>query len=402
LAPFEEYDTNAADMLRVLEQHADAAGQLNAPMVQALWEETVLCCKAVGVRNSQVTVLAPTGTISFMMDCDTTGIEPDIALIKSKTLVGGGTIQLVNNSVSQALRNLGYEECDIDAAIGYLMDNHTLEGSPHVREEDLSIFSTSLGKNSISWMGHICMMAAAQPFISGAISKTINMPADSTAVDMGDAYMLGWKLGLKSVALYRDGSKAAQPVNIKKDAIIVEAAALAAKRGKGFRERLPDTRQSVTHKFTIGEHQGYFTIGLYPDGRPGELFISVAKEGSTLSGVFDCFGIAVSIALQYGVPLGEFIEKFSYVRFEPMGYTKCPDVRIAKSIIDYIFRWMAKRFTPADPLPPKPVEDDVLEEVHADPIRSLDAPICDNCGELSVRVGTCYLCYCCGSTGGCS
>jgi len=339
-------------------------------------------------------------TISFMMDCDTTGIEPDIALIKTKNLVGGGIFKLVNQSVEVGLRKLGLSDTAIEKTLDYLNKHETLVGNETLTADEQRVFATSLGKDVIDWQAHLKMMAAAQPFLSGAISKTVNMPATSTVEDIAGAYFMGWKLGLKSVALYRDGSKTAQPVNIKKDEILIEAAGIAAKHGKGFRERLPDTRQSITHKFTIGGHDGYFTVGLFPDGRPGELFISVAKEGSTLGGIFDCFGIAVSIALQYGVPLSEFIDKFSHVRFEPMGFTKCAEVRSAKSIVDYIFRWLAQRFAPDVSLP---VTTEIEKhDTDLAPIGTLDAPICDNCGELCVRVGTCYLCYSCGSSGGCS
>lgn len=400
LGPFEEWDNNAEDMLRVLDQHADAAGQLNDKLAQELWDIVLLKGKLHGFRNSQVTLLAPTGTISFMMDCDTTGIEPDIALIKTKNLVGGGTLRLINCGVKYALQKLGLSDTAIATTLEYLDREETIVGCGTLMAEEERIFATSLGKNPIPWQAHLQMMAAAQPFLSGAISKTVNLPASSTVDDMAGAYFMGWKLGLKSVALYRDGSKTAQPVNIKKEDVLVEAAAIAAKHGKGFRERLPDTRQSITHKFTIGGHEGYFTVGLFPDGRPGELFISVAKEGSTLGGIFDCFGIAVSIALQYGVPLSEFIDKFSHVRFEPMGYTKSPEVRSAKSIVDYIFRWLSKQFVPGASVP---VPDEIEEhDTDLTPIGTLDAPICDNCGELCVRVGTCYLCYSCGSSGGCS
>lgn len=385
LEPFDEWEHNATPMRDVLKKHLMAANQLvgdGSERARELWQ---LVAECDSFRNSQVTVLAPTGTISFMMDADTLGIEPDICLVKSKSLVGGGTIQIVNNSVAAGLRAIGFCDIDIESALEYLMEKHTLRGYPGIEEGyNLEVFATSLGDNTIPWKAHVTMMAAAQPFLSGAISKTVNMPSNSTVEDMSNAYMLGWKLGLKSIALYRDGSKAMQPVNVKKETEVVKAR----------REHLPDTRQSITHKFTVGSNQGYFTVGLYPDGRPGELFISVAKEGSTLGGLFDCFGVAISVSLQYGVPLREFIDKFSHVRFEPMGFTKNPQIRVAKSIIDYIFRWLENHFA----------QDEVVKIVPlaVEPVATLDAPICDNCGQLCVRVGSCYLCYSCGTSGGCS
>ena len=384
---FEDY--NNAAMMAVLNQHADAAGELNLSS-QTLWEEVIEKGMAHGFRNSQVSLLQPAGTISFLMDCDTTGIEPELALVKTKTLVGGGTLQLVNSSFENGLKKLDWGEIDISQIKDYLLEHHSLQGYPGL-ETSLNVFATALGDNAISWLGHCKMMAAAQPFLSGAISKTINMPATATIEDIEEAYLTCWKLGLKSVAIYRDGSKGAQPLNIRKETVqpIVDHS--------NCRVRLPDTRQSLTHKFTIGGHSGYFTVGLYQNGQPGELFISVAKEGSTLGGIFDCFGIAVSIGLQYGVPLNEFIDKFSHVRFEPMGYTKNPELRTANSIIDYIFRWLELQFSERNiSTPEEPIGTPVAV------ISPLDAPICDNCGQLCVRVGTCYLCYGCGTSGGCS
>ena len=300
-----------------------------------------------GFRNAQATVLAPTGTISFMMDCDTTGIEPEIALVKYKQLAGGGMLKIVNQTVPLALRRLGYDKAQIAAIVAYIDKHDTIEGAPELADEHLPVFDCAFpprnGKRSISWRAHIQMMAAAQPFISGAISKTVNMPKESTPDDVADAYMEGWRLGLKALAIYRDGSKEVQPLSTKtKGGKAAEKAAAAAPR----RERLPDTRPSVTHKFSVSGHEGYITVGLYPDGRPGELFITMAKEGSTVGGLMDCFGTAVSMSLQYGVPLEVYVNKFSHTRFEPMGFTKNPDIRIAKSIVDYIFRWLGITFLP--------------------------------------------------------
>jgi ribonucleotide reductase alpha subunit len=373
LGAFEAYDK--VSMGKVLKKHAAANPQTIG--TDNLWQE-VLVCKSF--RNSQVTLCAPTGTISFLMDCDTTGIEPELALVKTKTLVGGGTLKLVNQSVEAGLRSLGISEQLQTSILSRLETTETLIGDPYLTNSELKVFATSLGDNQIPWQAHLKMMAAAQPFLSGGISKTINMPTDSTIDDIQEAYMLGWKLGLKSMAIYRDGSKGYQPLNIKKELLPTS-----------IRNRLPDTRESITHKFTIDGHKGYFTVGLYPDGKPGEIFISVAKEGSTLGGIFDCFGLATSIGLQYGVPLSEFIDKFTHVRFEPMGFTKNKDIKIAKSIVDYIFRWLANHFTTNIPV-----------DVNSPSVGTLDAPICDNCGQLCVRVGSCYLCYGCGSSGGCS
>jgi ribonucleoside-diphosphate reductase alpha chain len=282
-----------------------------------------------------------------MMDCDTTGIEPDIALVKYKQLAGGGMLKIVNQTVPLALKTLGYTDAQIEGIIAYIDVHDTIEGAPELLDEHLPIFDCAFppknGKRSIPWRAHIKMMAAAQPFISGAISKTVNMPKDSTPDDVASAYMEGWRLGLKALAIYRDGSKEIQPLSTKtKSDKAAEKLLIAAPR----RERLPDTRKSVTHKFNISGHEGYITVGLYPDGRPGELFITMAKEGSTIGGLMDCFGTAVSMSLQYGVPLEVYVNKFSHTRFEPMGFTKNPDIRIAKSIVDYIFRWLGVEFLP--------------------------------------------------------
>jgi ribonucleoside-diphosphate reductase alpha chain len=298
-----------------------------------------------GLRNAQATVLAPTGTISFMMDCDTTGIEPDIALVKYKQLAGGGMLKIVNRTVPLALQNLGYDEPQIDSIVKHIDENDTIEGATDLHDEHLSVFDCAFkpanGVRSIPWRAHVSMMAAAQPFISGAISKTVNMPADTTTEDIAEAYRWGWELGLKALAIYRDGSKQSQPLSTKTEG---EKAADRAKIGRPRRERLPDTRRSVTHKFNVAGHEGYITVGLYEDGRPGELFLTMAKEGSTVGGLMDCFGTAISMSLQYGVPLNAFVSKFSHSRFEPMGHTTNPQIRIAKSIVDYIFRWLGMTF----------------------------------------------------------
>ncbi len=351
VGPFDEYEKNSEPMLRVMQMHRDAVEEIDPacpPYLQdaarRTWDEVLAAGHVHGFRNAQATVLAPTGTISFMMDCDTTGIEPDIALVKYKQLAGGGMLKIVNQTVPLALKTIGYDEPQIGSILAYIDEHDTIEGSPDLKEEHLAVFDCAFtprsGKRSIAWQAHVLMMAAAQPFLSGAISKTVNMPRDTTTEDIAKAYFDGWKLGLKALAIYRDGSKESQPLSTSTEGDRAAAAAV----GKPRRERLPDTRQSITHKFSVSGHEGYVTVGLFPDGRPGELFITMAKEGSTIGGLMDAFGTAVSMSLQYGVPLEDYVRKFSHMRFEPQGYTKNPDIRIAKSLIDYIFRWMGNTF----------------------------------------------------------
>jgi ribonucleoside-diphosphate reductase alpha chain len=353
VGPFAEYETNREPFLRVMQMHRDAAGEINADCPAYLqeaaarvWDEVLAAGDVHGFRNAQATVLAPTGTISFMMDCDTTGIEPDIALVKYKQLAGGGMLKIVNQTVPLALTTLGYDQPQIGSILAYIDEHDTIEGSPDLKEPHLAVFDCAFtprnGKRSIAWQAHVLMMAAAQPFLSGAISKTVNMPRETTTEDIAKAYFDGWKLGLKALAIYRDGSKESQPLATSTEGQRAAAAAVAKPR----RERLPDTRHSMTHKFNVSGHEGYITVGLYPDGRPGELFITMAKEGSTIGGLMDAFGTAVSMSLQYGVPLEDYVRKFSHMRFEPQGYTKNPDIRIAKSLIDYIFRWLGITFLP--------------------------------------------------------
>jgi len=346
---FDAYEENRLPMLRVMSRHREKVDEIrhcSDDLIQAakqVWDKVLDEGAKHGFRNAQATVLAPTGTISFMMDCDTTGIEPDIALVKYKQLAGGGTLRIINKTVPLGLKTLGYDDAEIEAIVGHIESEGTIEGAAEIKDKHLPIFDCAFqspgGTRSIKWMAHIRMMAAAQPFIAGAISKTVNMSKDSTPEDIAQAYLEGWRLGLKALAVYRDGSKGAQPLSTKKRK---SQTAVAAPR----RERLPDTRQSITHKFSVAGHEGYITVGLYPDGRPGELFITMAKEGSTIGGMMDCFGTAVSMSLQYGVPLEVYVKKFSHTRFEPMGHTKNPDVRFAKSIIDYIFRWLGVTFLP--------------------------------------------------------
>jgi ribonucleoside-diphosphate reductase alpha chain len=350
--PFDGFEENREPMLRVMGMHREKVEEIasgSEDLVGAarqVWDEVLARGRRHGFRNAQSTVLAPTGTISFMMDCDTTGIEPDIALVKYKQLAGGGMLKIINQTVPLALSNLGYSEEEIQAISAYIDAKDTIEGAAQLKAEHLPVFDCAFqprnGTRSIAWKAHVRMMAAAQPFLSGAISKTVNMPRETTPEDIYSAYHEGWKLGLKALAVYRDGSKEAQPLSTQSGNGKAAEKALAAPR----RERLPDTRPSVTHKFSVAGHEGYITVGLYPDGRAGELFITMAKEGSTIGGLMDCFGTAVSMSLQYGVPLEVYVNKFSHTRFEPMGHTKNADIRVAKSIVDYIFRWLGITFLP--------------------------------------------------------
>ena len=366
VGPCVGYDENAESFLDVIRMHWNAVNEIDSKRVPAAmfqaaedcWRQSFEAGSKSGFRNAQVTVLAPTGTIGFMMDCDTTGIEPDLALVKYKKLVGGGVIKIVNNTVPQALIKLGYTAEQAEQIVGHIDSTGTIEDAPHLKPEHLPVFDCSFrpqnGTRSIHYMGHVRMMAAAQPFISGAISKTINLPEESTIDDVMEAYIQSWKLGLKAVAVYRDGSKRVQPLSSgtgkgeKKAAVVAPAPAAAQTVEKivyrPIRRKLADERQSVTHKFSIGGHEGYITVGLYDDGTPGEVFISMAKEGSTISGLMDTLATSISYGLQYGVPLKFFVDKFSHVRFEPSGWTGNQQVPYAKSIIDYIFRWLGARF----------------------------------------------------------
>jgi ribonucleoside-diphosphate reductase alpha chain len=354
--PFEEFGKNKESMLKVVNMHRQHA--YNIPeshcadylrnAAKDAWDEAFDSGSKVGFRNAQVTVLAPTGTIGFLMDCDTTGIEPDIALVKYKLLAGGGMLKLVNKTVPMALERLGYSVDEIKAICDYVDDKETIEGTDIINADHLPVFDCAFkprnGKRHIHYLAHLKMMAAVQPFLSGAISKTINMPKECTIEEITAAYMEGWKLGLKAVAIYRDGSKKAQPVSTAKHTDTGKASAESAPRP--FRRRLPDTRHSITHKFSVAGHEGYLTVGLYEDGQPGELFITMAKEGSTVGGLMDVIGTCTSMALQYGVPLITLVDKFRHARFEPAGMTSNRDIPFAKSLIDYIFCWMGCQFIP--------------------------------------------------------
>src|SRR5690606_22546038 len=351
--PFPGYAKNREPMLRVMRKHRSALRDINRSHVpkelfetaREIWDECIELGEEHGYRNAQATVLAPTGTIGFMMDCDTTGVEPDIALVKYKKLVGGGLMKIVNTTVPMALEKLGYSQDQIADILAYIDEHETIEGAPHLKDRDLAVFDCAFkpaqGARSIHYMGHIKMMGAVQPFISGAISKTVNVPKAATVEEIEQAYIDAWRIGARAGPLYRDGSKRTQPLTTSKDK---QGAAASAEAAGPHRRRLPDERQSITHKFDIAGHEGYITVGLYEDGQPGELFLTMAKEGSTISGFADAFAQAISYALQYGVPLSDLVDKFSHVRFEPSGMTKNPEVRFAKSIVDYIFRWLATKF----------------------------------------------------------
>ncbi len=423
IGPFSGYAKNSQPMLRVIRKHRKAAYQIAAPGVGAglleasrqVWDAALALGTDHGFRNSQVTVLAPTGTIGFMMDCDTTGIEPDIALIKYKRLVGGGMLKIVNNTVPLALAKLGYSPPEVDSIVRYLDAHETIERAPALRDEHLPVFDCAFkpakGERTIHWMGHIRMIGAAQPFLSGAISKTVNLPAHATVEDIEQSYLEAWRQGLKAIAVYRDGCKRSQPLNTKRTENKTEAALPAtAIEPRAVRRRLPEERRAITHKFSIGGHEGYLTVGMYEDGQPGELFCVMAKEGSVVSGLMDSFATAISLALQYGVPLKVLCDKFSHTRFEPSGFTGNPQIPIAKSITDYIFRWLELKFISPIALP--------LEESEARGeapsltsgaraaretfLNQADAPPCHTCGAIMVRNGACYRCGNCGATSGCS
>ena len=451
--PFAGYYSDREGTLKVLSKHLDAAETLFGNSQQQnmndkyletaarlVWHEAKELAEEYGVKNSQVTVLAPTGTISFLMDCDTTGVEPELALVKYKKLVGGGTLKLVNNQVPIALRRLGYLNEEVDAISEYILEKETIEGAPYLKKEHLPIFDCSFkapnGTRSISYMGHVKMMAAAQPFISGAISKTINLPSDATVEDIEDVFFQGWRLGLKALAVYRDGCKSIQPLNTSKTLEDKKEEGLVEQVNGYVRIKLPDERPSVTHKFSVGGFESYLTVGFYPDTmQPGETFITTAKEGSTISGLFDTIATLVSMCLQSGIPLKTLVRKFKDMRFEPAGFTNNPNIPTAKSIIDYVFRYIGMKYlNPEDreeifgvPLPdveppgiePQSPNDKILAElVSSSTIRTekipahgpsgngkakalnADAPLCHNCGTIMIRAGSCYSCPNCFATTG--
>jgi ribonucleoside-diphosphate reductase alpha chain len=459
LWPFAGYEVNRQPMLRVLAKHRSQAYKISSSLVpldlltaaREAWDRTCQEGENHGVRNSQISVLAPTGTIAFMMDCDTTGVEPDIALRKYKKLVGGGQLTITNNTVPRALRRLGYDSREIQEIVEYIEEHETIEGAPHLQDEHLAVFDCAFkaekGSRTIHYMGHLKMIGAVQQFISGAISKTINVPGDVTVEEIVHAYIEAWKLGVKAVAIYRDGSKRTQPLNTSRDE--AKTAKVEGKAAQPFRRKLPDERPAITHKFDIAGHEGYIMVGMYDDGQPGEIFITMSKEGSTISGLMDSFATSISMALQYGVPLRVLVDKFSHMRFEPSGFTKNPNVPFAKSIMDYIFRWLATKFLDKDAqVEVGVVEREALssseESEPAEPSRRVataeanlakaspiaaggasavngprggapvvsvssitrlyqqDAPPCPDCGAIMIRSGACYKCMNCGAVSGCS
>jgi ribonucleoside-diphosphate reductase alpha chain len=439
--PFEGYASNADAMLRVMRKHRAAAEDIDAEMVpehmlsaaKQAWEEAIALGEVHGYRNAQASVLAPTGTIGLMMDCDTTGIEPELALVKTKKLVGGGTMQFVNQTVPRALGRLGYDPDQIDDVVAYIAEHNSVAEAPHLRPEHYSVFDTAMGSEPIHYMGHVRMMGAAQPFISGAISKTVNMPEEATVEEVEQLFIESWKLGLKAVAIYRDNCKVAQPLSADKKKT-VEAEPEVPQLAWSAKKRLPQSRPAITTSFRVGDAEGYITAGSYPDDGLGEIFMKVSKQGSTLSGIMDAFSIAVSVGLQYGVPLEDYASKFINMKFEPSGMTNDPDIRFASSIVDYVFRRLALDHLQSDqrevlgilsiderkaeaeekiaqlqagtvdepPAEPAPAPPQRIELSDKPTAKTLDAPLCYQCGSKMQPAGSCYVCGSCGSTSGCS
>jgi ribonucleoside-diphosphate reductase alpha chain len=466
VGPFAGYERNKQPMQRVMQMHRDhveaihAKDELPSEMLDAArqcWDDALALGRDNGFRNSQISVLAPTGTIGFLMDCDTTGVEPDIALVKFKSLVGGGMFKIVNQTVPEALERLGYSASERKAILDYIDQNDTIEGAPGLADEHLPVFDCAFrprnGTRTIEYMGHIRMMAAVQPFISGAISKTVNMPHDATPDDIAEAYLQAWKLGVKALAIYRDGSKKTQPLSTGATNDEKKSDKAAVVEARPLRRRLPDERTALTHKFSVGGHEGYLTVGLYPDGTPGEIFVTMSKEGSVVSGLMDSFATSISLALQYGVPLRTLVDKFMHSRFEPSGFTGNPQIPMAKSIMDYLFRYLALKFldreerahvglladqqdeydngsAAAEPSAPTaalaapvtvaatvggagqpgptgaPAEGGAGRGAMAAErqvfVTQADAPPCPECGSITTRNGACYRCNNCGTSIGCS
>ncbi|MEE8111162.1 MAG: vitamin B12-dependent ribonucleotide reductase [Acidobacteriota bacterium] len=418
VGPFSGFEENREPMLKVMRKHQEHVGKIRGDLIpkelhraaERAWDDAVATGTAFGFRNSQATVLAPTGTIAFMMDCDTTGIEPDIALIKYKKLVGDGMFKIVNHTVPLALGNLGYPPSAVQKILDHLEEKETIEAAPGLKEEHLPVFDCAFkpanGKRAIHYRGHIRMMAAVQPFLSGAISKTVNMPEESTVEEIASTYMEAWKLGLKAIAIYRDNCKRSQPLSTTRLPVGT------TNEFRPIRRRLPSERQAFTHKFSIAGHEGYLTVGMYEDRKPGEIFVVMAKEGSVVSGLMDSFATAISLALQYGVPLRVLVDKFIHTRFEPNGFTTNPDVPIAKSVMDYIFRWLELKFLSDEAktaatgsshaLPAASNGASTEEEEKRVFAAQADSPPCSDCGEIMIRNGSCYVCINCGATSGCS
>ncbi|GBC86518.1 Vitamin B12-dependent ribonucleotide reductase [bacterium HR12] len=437
MGPFEGYPPNRDAMLRVIRKHRAAVDEIDGDLVpEALlsaarnaWDEAVSLGERFGFRNAQATVLAPTGTIGLMMDCDTTGIEPELALVKTKKLVGGGSMRFVNQTVPRALERLGYAPDQIEDIVAYIAEHNSVVDAPHLKPEHYPVFDTAMGDRPIHYMGHVRMMAAAQPFISGAISKTVNMPEDATVEEVEQLFMEAWRLGLKAIAIYRDNCKVAQPLSADRKAKPGEPKQEPEALARPVRRRLPRSRPSITTKFEVGGAEGYITASSYPDDGLGEIFLKTSKQGSTLAGLMDAFSIAVSIALQYGVPLEAFVEKFTNMKFEPSGMTNDPDIRFASSLVDYVFRRLALDFLPPEkrealgirsvaertelaknggaPAPgaaaePSAPAREPIELRGAPRTQAADAPLCYACGSQMQPSGSCYVCPSCGSTSGCS
>ncbi len=437
MGPHAGYAENAAAMLGVISKHRASVGNIQhadsvpVDMLSAArkaWDDALDLGEAAGFRNAQATVLAPTGTISFMMDCDTTGVEPDFSLVKSKKLVGGGELTIVNKTVPMALGELGYATREIEEIVAFIDERGSVIGAPHLKNEHYPVFDCAIGERAIHYMGHVKMMGAVQPFISGAISKTVNLPEETSVDEVSQLLIEAWQLGVKAIAIYRDNCKVAQPLSGSKDTSeegrIAQIHALGGVVAAPKRRRLPDDRTEVGRKFKVGEYEGYIHVGLFDDGTPGDIFVDIAKEGTTLAGLMNSFMISVSLGLQYGVPLEVYVSKFSHMRFEPSGMTNDADIRIAKSIVDYIFRWMGKKFLTSDQqeeagiLTPEVkarlaaayAAGEATAQVHDTPPPGQtalfnsweDAVECSRCGGRMVRTGSCYTCRDCGTNTGCS
>jgi ribonucleoside-diphosphate reductase alpha chain len=442
MGPHVGYAENRAAMVGVIAKHRAAVGNIDhhesvpddlLGAARKAWDDALDIGEVHGFRNAQATVLAPTGTISFMMDCDTTGVEPDFSLVKSKKLVGGGEITIVNKTVPMALGELGYAPREVEEIVAYIDERGGVVGAPHLKTEHYPVFDCAIGERAIHYMGHVKMMGAVQPFISGAISKTVNLPEGTTVDEISKLFVESWQLGVKAIAIYRDNCKVAQPLSSSKDTPSAAAGAAtltplgAAPVAHPQRRRLPDDRTEVGRKFKVGEYEGYIHVGLFEDGTPGDIFVDIAKEGTTLAGLMNSFMISVSLGLQYGVPLEVYVSKFSHMRFEPSGMTNDSDIRVAKSIVDYIFRWMGKKFLSPDQqeeagiLTPEvkarlaaAYADDPGAGAAAATVESAppgqtalfnqweDAVECARCGGRMVRTGSCYTCRDCGTNTGCS
>jgi ribonucleoside-diphosphate reductase alpha chain len=438
MGPFAGYKPNAAAMIGVMAQHRaavaniDSASSVPSDLLSACrqaWDDVLNLGEVSGYRNAQATVLAPTGTISFMMDCDTTGVEPDFSLVKSKKLVGGGEITIVNKSVPMSLDKLGYAPAEVEEIVAFVDERNTVVGAPYLKAEHYPVYDCAVGDRAIHYMGHVKMMGAVQPFISGAISKTVNLPETVTVDEVAKLYSESWRLGVKAIAIYRDNCKVAQPLSGKKDGGAQETLVSALPPAPlTQRRRLPDDRTEVGRKFRVGEYEGYIHVGLFEDGTPGDVFVDIAKEGTTLAGLMNSIMISVSLGLQYGVPLEVYVSKFSHMRFEPSGMTNDPDIRVAKSIVDYIFRWMGKRFLSLEQQEELGIMSAEVRARLADGYRNggdtptatatpveapppgqtalfnswEDAVECARCGGRMVRTGSCYTCRDCGTNTGCS